>query len=284
MGTEADNIEITENYIDISKILAAKNVKLPKWTVGLLNRLLHVGELNWAIYAYRDCFGVDFARAVMEDDLKVTTIVEGGENIPLEGCPIIAGNHPLGGPDGMALINAVGRYRKDILFPVNDFLMYLPGLRPVFVPVDKVHRNTANVGALKAAFAGQNALLYFPAGICSRRQQGVVKDLEWKPTFIKKAVRYHRDVVPVFFDAHNRRRFYTIANLRKRFGIKFNFEMALLPGEMFAQRGHTFRLIVGAPIPWQTFDSRHTPMEWAAMLRDYVYELKDNPAAKFEIH
>lgn len=281
MEYQTKTVEITENYIDIQKILAAKNVKVGKCVVRFLNRLLHVEEINRVIYGHRDQFGVDFAKAFLEDDLKVTTEVVGAEHIPQEGSPIIAGNHPLGGPDGLALINAVGRYRRDIRFPVNDFLMYLPGLRDVFVPVDKVHRNTANVESLESAFASQNVLLYFPAGICSRRQRGVVRDLEWKPTFVKKAVKYHRDIVPVFFDAYNRRRFYTIANLRKRIGIKFNFEMALLPGEMFAQRGKTFRLIVGSPIPYTTFDSRHTPKEWADLLHDYVYQLKDNPDAEF---
>ena len=99
---------------------------------------------------------------------------------------------------------------------------------------------------------------------------------------IKKAVRYHRDVVPFFFDARNRKRFYNIARLRERLGIKFNFEMALLPGEMFAQRGKTMHLTVGNPIPYTTFDNRHTAKEWAALVKEYCYKLKDNPQARFE--
>ena len=51
---------------------------------------------------------------------------------------------------------------------------------------------------------------------------------------------------------------------------------------MFAQSGKTFRLVFGKPIPWQTFDNRHTPKEWAALMREYVYELKDNPDAVFQ--
>lgn len=273
-------VEITENYIDIKKILAQKGVKVPALIVRFLNRLLHVNDINRAIYKNRDCFGLDFVRVFL-DDLEVKVITVNHENIPTQGNPIIAGNHPLGGPDGLALLNAVGHYRKDILFPVNDFLMHLPVLESLFVPIDKVHHNVNDVKELESAFAGQNALLYFPAGICSRRIKGVICDLEWKPTFIKKAIKYKRDVVPVFFDARNRYRFYTIANLRKRLGVKFNFEMALLPGEMFAQQGHTFRLVVGPPIPYTTFDNRHTPKEWAALLREFVYRLKDDPTAQF---
>lgn len=274
--------EIGPQYIDMRKILAAKNVKVPGLVIRLLNRLLHVEELNEGIYRMRHLFGLDFVNEFLYNDLKVKVDVVHGERLPDEGWPIIAGNHPLGGPDGLALLGAVGRYRKDVLFPVNDFLMYLPGMRPLFVPIDKVHRNTRNVDALEKAFAGENALLYFPAGLCSRKIKGEIVDLEWKPTFIKKSVKYQRDVVPVFFDARNRRRFYSIANWRKRLGIKFNFEMALLPGEMFAQRGKTMTLIVGKPIPYSTFDDRHTAKEWAALVREHIYRLKANPDAEFE--
>lgn len=273
--------EITENFIDLQKIFEAKKIKVSPYVLRRLNRLLHVPELNKGIYLYRDRFGVDFAQAITQDYLSIRTDLVGAEHIPSTGNPIIAGNHPLGGPDGMELIAAVGQYRRDIKFPVNDFLLYLPGLQECFIPVDKVHRNGKAISALEEAFAGENAMLYFPAGLCSRKQEGMVRDLEWKPTFVKKAVQYHRDIVPVFTDAQNRKRFYRIANLRKRLGVKFNFEMALLPGEMFAQRGKTHRIVVGQPIPWQTFDQSRSYKEWAALLRDHVYALASDPTARF---
>ena len=277
---------ITPKHVDIQKILADKKVKLPNWMVRWVERLLHLDEVNYVIYNHRYKFGLDFVHAFLEGnephDLNVTVEVVGAERLPVEGYPIIAGNHPLGGPDGLALMGAIGKYRQDIKFPVNDFLLYLPGPAPLFVPIDKVHRNTANVSALEDAFAGENALLYFPAGLCSRKRKGgEIHDLEWKPTFIKKAVKYHRDVVPFFFEARNRERFYNIARLRERLGIKFNFEMALLPAEMFAQRGNHLRLIVGKPIPWSVFDNRHTAKEWAQLVQDYCYRLAKEPNVEF---
>jgi len=89
--------------------------------------------------------------------------------------------------------------------------------------------------------------------------------------------------VPVHTDARNRKSFYRLANLRKALGIKFNFEMALLPAEMYAQRGKTFTMTFGRPIPWQTFDKRHTAQEWAQMVKEHIYKLKDNPEATFEV-
>ncbi|MBR4738909.1 MAG: glycerol acyltransferase [Bacteroidales bacterium] len=276
---------IGEKYIDLEKILATKKVRLPKGLIRLMERLLHIPELNRGIYLDREYFGLAFVYKFLEghdeQDLGVTVHSIGAEHIPAEGYPMVVGNHPLGGPDGLALMGAVGHVRKDIRFPVNDFLLYLPGLRELFFPIDKVNKTKA-LACLEDAFAAENTLLYFPAGMCSRLQKGEIKDLEWKATFIKKCVRYRRDVVPVHTEARNRMRFYRLANLRKRLGIKFNFEMALLPAEMYAQRGKTFTVTFGRPIPWQTFDHRHTPAEWAQLVKEHVYKLKDNPDAIFE--
>lgn len=261
------------NHIDIAQVLSSKGIKPRRWIVRFLNRLLHVDEINECLDLYGDKEGVEFAQAIM-DHLNVTVELRHAERIPKEGCPIIIANHPLGGPDGMALIAAVGSVRDDIQFPVNDFLMYVEQLKPVFVPIDKVHGNRNTSAGINEAFAGQNVLLYFPAGLCSRRIKGKITDLEWKPTVVKKAIQHHRDLIPVHIEAQNRRRFYTIANWRKRLGIKFNFEMALLPGEMFAQRGKTFTMAVGEPIPWQTLDDGTTAYEWAQRLHDKIYTIE----------
>lgn len=275
-------MEINDHYIDLERVLAEKHISAPRWVLKLAERLLHVKELNAGIYNNRDKKGLDFVDAFLGDDLKLTVVAKGIENIPETGWPMVVGNHPLGGPDGLALMQAVGRRRRDVRFPVNDFLMHLPGLKDLFIPIDKVHPHASYAEGLEKAFSGENTMLYFPAGICSRRIRGKVQDLDWKGTFVKKAVKYQRDVVPVFFDAQNRRRFYTLANLRRKIGVKFNFEMALLPGEMFAKRGKEIRLIVGKPIAWQTFDDRHSPLEWAAKVRGYVYSLKEAPERSFE--
>ncbi|MBQ7061766.1 MAG: 1-acyl-sn-glycerol-3-phosphate acyltransferase [Bacteroidales bacterium] len=266
-------VVIDENYIDLTKIMAAKGINMPRWAIRLLNRLLHVQEINKALYLYRDKEGADFAQAVL-DYLQIKVELVHGERLPRDGKPIIVANHPLGGPDGLALIAAVGSLRNDIRFPVNDFLMYLPHLRPIFVAVDKVHGNRHTAAGLNEAFAAENALLYFPAGICSRRIKGRITDLEWKPTVVKKAIQHQRDLVPVRIEAQNRRRFYTLANLRKRLGIKFNFEMALLPSEMMAQRGKTFRMVVGEPISWQRLDDGQPAAQWAATLHDHIYSIE----------
>lgn len=276
--------EIGENFIDLEKIIASKNPKLlkriPKFALNYLKRLLHIEQINGSIYEHRNKFGRDFAEAIL-DDMKINIVIEGKDHIPLNDRLIIAANHPLGGIDGMALISEIGRIRPDILFPVNDLLLNLPGLRPVFIPVNKYGKNVENKNALEDAFASDNTLLYFPAGLCSRKQHGKILDLEWKVTFLKKAVQYQRDILPVMVDARNSNRFYNLANFRKNIGIKSNIELILLPDEMYRQEGKTIRLIIGKPISYKTFDNTRSMKEWAALVKQHVYNLFDNIDLEF---
>ena len=282
--TEYKPEAIGPEFIDLKSILTAKGVKVPGLVRRWMGQLLHVKELNAGIYENRELHGIPFAQKFIEGkephNLGITLVTHGMENLPPEGNQMVVGNHPLGGPDGVALMTAVGRVRHDIKFPVNDFLCYIPGLKELFVPIDKVNKTRA-LAQLEDAFASDNMLLYYPAGMCSRMTDGRIADPEWKATFIKKCVQYHRDVVPAYTEARNRDSFYRIANLRKRLGIKFNFEMALLPAEMFAQRGKMLTITFGRPIPWQTFDGRHTAAEWARMMKEHVYRLKEEPDAEF---
>ena len=213
---------IGPKFIDLEKILAAKKVKVPGLVIRWMERLLHVKEINAGIYENRHLHGIPFAQKFIEGtephNLGITIKTRGMDNIPTEGNQMIVGNHPLGGPDGIALMTAVGRVRTDIKFPVNDFLCYIPGLKELFVPIDKVNKTRA-LAQLEEAFAADTMLLYYPAGMCSRLQKGEIMDLEWKATFIKKCVMYHRDVVPAYTEARNRMSFYRIANIRKSLGV-----------------------------------------------------------------
>ena len=49
--------------------------------------------------------------------------------------------------------------------------------------------------------------------------------------------------------------------------------MLYLADEMFKNRGKTFKVTIGKPIPWQTFDKSKKPAEWAQYVQDVVYSL-----------
>ena len=266
--------------IDIDKILrekAPKHVKyIPTFVVSHLNRIVHQAELNVLLRDSKDKVGVDFLEACL-DFLDAKIVVRGEENLPADGLCTFVSNHPLGGQDGVALGYVLGkRYDGKVKYLVNDLLMNLHGLAPLCIPINKTGKQAKDFPRLvEAGFSSDNQLIMFPAGLCSRRQKGVIRDLEWKKTFITKSVETHRNVVPIHFEGRNSNFFYNLANVCKFLGIKFNIAMLYLADEMLKNRHKTFTITIGKPIPWQTFDKSKTPLQWAQYVKDIVYKLKN---------
>ena len=265
--------------IDIDKVLREKAPRqaryIPRFVVSYLKRIVHQDELNGFLRGAQDKVGVDFLKASL-DFLDAKLVVKGRENLPKEGLYTFVSNHPLGGQDGLALGYVLGTfYDGKIKYMVNDLLMNLHGLAPLCIPINKTGKQAKDFPRLvEAGFASDNQLLMFPAGLCSRRQHGAIRDLEWKKAFIVKSVQHGRDVVPIHFDGRNSDFFYNLANACKVLGIKLNIAMLYLADEMLKNRHKTFTITIGKPIPWQTFDKSRTPLQWAQYVKDIVYNLK----------
>ena len=265
--------------IDIKQVLRQKAPsaarKIPGFMVDYLIRTVHQDELNEILRRYHDKDGVAFMQELIGYfDLNLELVNE--ENIPAEGRYIFASNHPLGGLDGICLSAIIGgRFDGKIRYLVNDLLLYLSNLRSICVPINKHGaQGKKNAELIEKAYASDNQIITFPAGLCSRKQNGKIQDTEWKKSFIQKAVEYRRDIVPVFFEGRNSNFFYRLANMRKALGIKMNYEMIYLPDEMFKSKHKTYSIHFGKPIPWQTFDSSRKPAEWAEWVKEIVYNLK----------
>lgn len=269
--------------IDIDKILASKAGKkakyVPGFVVSYLKKIVHQEEINEYLISVKEKRGVPFLEATMEYlDTKIE--VEGLENLPDDGrlCTFVS-NHPLGGQDGISLGCILGKhYNGKIKYLVNDLLMNLYGLAPLCVPINKTGSQARDFPQMvEAAFRSDDHIIMFPAGLCSRRQpDGIISDLEWKKAFVVKSVQTQRDVVPIYFEGRNSDFFYSLANWCKRLGIKFNIAMLYLADEMFKNKHKTFRVTIGKPIPWQTFDKSKTPAQWAEHVKGIVYKLKEN--------
>ncbi|NDV68904.1 1-acyl-sn-glycerol-3-phosphate acyltransferase [Dysgonomonas sp. 25] len=272
-------MSIEPQYIDLDKVFATKAPgiyrKTPRFLINWLKRKVHVDELNEILRLYADKDGVDFMESVIGYfNLKLN--VYGLENIPREGRFIFTSNHPLGGLDGICLSAIIGeKYDKKIRYQVNDLLMNIKNLRSIFIPINSVSRKQSKDYArlINEAFDSENQIITFPAGLCSRKQKGKICDLEWKKSFIQKAVESERDVVPVYFHGQNSKFFYRFANIRKALGIKFNLEMLFLSDELFKQRNQTFSVVFGTPIPYSTFDKSRSIAQWAEYVKEKSYEL-----------
>jgi len=272
--------EITERTIDIDKILKGKmgtKAKfVPGFLVSWLKKVVHEDQVNAFLWESRDKKGVEWLEECVRY-LDMTLQIEGRENLPDPDdgrLYTFVSNHPLGGEDGVALGAIIGRrYDGRFRYLVNDLLMNLPGLAPVSIPINKTGRQGRNFPAMvEAGFQSENHMLMFPAGLCSRKKDGVISDIPWSKTFISKSVEYQRDVVPIHFSGQNSNFFYRLANFSDRF-LPFNLAMMFLVDEMYKNVHKTFRVAIGKPIPWQTFDKSRKPIEWAQYVRQQVYTL-----------
>lgn len=268
-------------HISIDEILREKAGSkarfIPRFVTSWLKRTVHEDEVNRFLAASSGLTGVPWLRECVKYlDMKVEVI--GENNLPPENDVkryTFVCNHPLGGPDGVAIGAEIGeRYHDNIRYILNDILTKLPGLAPLSVPINKTGAQSRRTPFLvDEVFKSDYNILLFPAGLCSRRHNGVVRDLPWKKTFVTKSVTSHRDVVPMHFSGGNSNRFYRIARLCEVLHSPVNFAMIYLVDEMYKNTHKKFQLKIGKPIPWQTFDSQRTPAQWAAYVEDICYDL-----------
>ncbi|GHV64340.1 glycerol acyltransferase [Bacteroidia bacterium] len=246
---------------------------IPGFVFRWLSRIICEDQINDFIAKFGDYKGIAFADGILEY-LNVKVNIEGKENLPLtDGRYIFVSNHPLGGPDGIALISFLGSIFPVLKFPVNDILLNLKNLNNVFLPINKHGRLSKEVVKnIENAYQSDAQMIMFPAGLCSRMMKGEIKDLPWQKNFISEAIKHHRDIVPIHISGRNSLFFYKLANFRKRIGIKFNIEMLWLPKETFGKRDTSLTLTIRKPISWQSIDRSKKPQLLAAEIRKNLYK------------
>lgn len=270
-------MENKDKYIVIRDVIRKKNPQLLRWMprfiLRYVERVVHEDDINRVMDNIGHLHGLDFVDALI-GELGVIVELTGEEHIPATGGVIFASNHPLGGLDGVAFMHALGKYRRDIKFLVNDILLNIKNLQPLFVGVNKHGaQGRQGIRQIEEAYAADQALLVFPAGLVSRKRNGKIADLEWKKSFIVKAKKYERDIVPVYIDGKNSSFFYNFARLREAIGVKTNIEMFYLADEMFKQKNKKVTIRVGKPISYTYFDSAKSEKEWADEVKRTVYNL-----------
>lgn len=271
-------------FIDVEKVISGKNPRLlkilPAFVINYLKRILHQDQLNGIIHRNRDKQGIEFLDAVLKE-FNVRISVIGEENFIKDKPYVVVSNHPLGGLDGMALMLVAGRINPYISMTANDFLMYIDNLRTLFIPVNKHGSNSENIESINSTFASDKIVIFFPAGLCSRKTGKGILDLEWKKTFLSMARKYGRDILPVHISGKNSSFFYNLARIRKKIGLKANIEMLYLVDEMFKQNNKDIVITFGKPISIDFFDKRIKDKAWASELRKHVYKLEKDANSDF---
>ena len=263
--------------VDLDKVIADKNPRLarllPRFLKRYLKRIIHQDEINHVLRSFSHQTPVEFIRSTLSY-MEISYRAVGLEQLSDQGRYLFVSNHPFGGMDGMMLCDELDKRFGSGRIIVNDILMNLKPLAPLFVPVNKHGRqNSDYLRFFREALASDDQIATFPAGLCSRRIDGKVCDTKWKSSFVKNAIESQRDIVPVFFEGRLSNFFYNRSSLRKRLGIKANIEMIYLPDEMFSQHGRHFDIHFGAPVPWQELAAAGSASHNAQRIREMVYAM-----------
>lgn len=264
-----------DKFIDIERVFKSKSKKLgalmPRFVFRLIGNLVHQDEINAFLQKNGNLWGIDFTEKVAEY-FQVKVSYYGIENLPDDPRVIVASNHPFGGIEGIMMTKFMCNHYGDVRVPSNDILMTIKNFRPLFIPINKHGSNSKLAAQIMDESLDSNIpFMIYPAGLVSRKNKGVLKDLEWKKTFITKAIQYNRPIVPTYVEGQNTKLFYFVAGLRKLLKIKANIEMFLLPHELFKARNKEFKIYFTPAVPAEFFDKRYKPAGWAELMKEYLY-------------
>lgn len=268
--------------INIDNVLKEKSPRLhkilPRFIINWLKKTLHEKDINQILRELEDKHEIEFINNGLKK-LGVKSEGVGTNNIPNKDGVILVANHPLGGLDGIAMIQQISNVRNDINFLVNDVLTHINKLKPYFIPINKHGKNSRkNLLKIDELYKSESCIVLFPAGLVSRRQQkNKIEDLEWKKSFVTKARKHNKTIIPVHVNGLNSSKFYNLSYWRKKMRIKLNIEMLFLADEMFKQQGATITFTFGKPIAPEKLHKRFTDLEWAQKIKNHVYELENNP-------
>lgn len=275
METKKDTFQI-----DVKEVFTKKNPslakKIPRFIYSIIRKIIHEKEINELLEKHGHKRNIEFVSGIL-NFLGVTYKTNGTEFLEKNKVYIFASNHPLGGLDGLSLLKSVSCLCGDVIFLVNDLLMNITQAEGLLIPINK-HGSLSRTAIyeIDKAHKSDSHILVFPAGLASRKIKGKVIDLEWKKAFVKKAIQYERDIVPVHISGRNSNLFYAIANFRKIFRIKANLEMFLLPHEMFKQKTKSLTITFGKPIKYTELKNNYSSKLWAKKIKDIVYQLPYN--------
>ncbi|PID88071.1 MAG: glycerol acyltransferase [Bacteroidia bacterium] len=266
--------------VDLERVIRnQKNKKvshLPPFVVNYLKKVIRQKQLNEIVADADGLEGIEFIRKNMQY-LNINYEVINQESISPRGKYIFVSNHPLGGIDYYAMMLAISEKFSNIKTLANDLLLHVTPLKNLFLPVNVFGKNKAeNRKAIISAMGDPDLqILMFPAGKVSRKEGKKIDDGLWNTGFIRQAIEFQREIVPVFIEGKNSKKFYRLAKIRKLLRIKFNFELLLLPQELIKQRNKTVRVFFGQPIDYKHFMSKEKSVrEYADEIKAIVYHLR----------
>lgn len=239
-----------------------------------VERLSRIDKLDAFLRENATLDAFDFVRAGLRY-LQASYAIDDAAlaRIPERGRLLIIANHPSGALDAFALLDAVGRVRRDVRIVANDMLSAVTPIAGLLLSVRVLggHASPDSVRAIEAALKREECVIVFPAGEVSRLSPKGVRDGRWRSGFARFARATGAPVLPIRVKARNSALFYGASAVFKPAGT------ALLAREMFARGHRRIGLEVGVPaaIPRDT-DIRQVLRE----MRSTLYKLDSKAIAR----
>ena len=232
-----------------------------------LSRWSRLGEAEAFLARHAGLAGSDFVDAALDYlGTEVHVAASGLAHVPASGALLVVANHPCGALDALALLQALGRVRRDVRILANDLLTAIAPLAPLLLPV-RILGGRPSADSLRAvddALAAGQCVVVFPAGEVSRLGLAGIRDTRWRRGFLRFAQRSGAPVLPVRIEARNSALFYGASAVFKPAGTM------LLAREMFARRQQPVRLHIGHPL---RLDGREAPVRTLRRVRAALYAL-----------
>jgi len=265
--------------LDLERRLAER---LPRWFRGRrapITRTVLRTLGRWSRFDEIDIFlrdnaglrGLAFVRAALDFlQADYALVPQDLARIPARGGVVVIANHPSGALDALALLDALGRVRRDVRIVANEVLTAIEPLGELLLPVRVFGgRPSADaVRAIQAAVQAGQCVVLFPAGEVSRLGPRGIRDSRWRPGFLRIARMCGVPVLPVRILARNSALFYGASTLFKPAGT------ALLAREVFERRKRRIALRIGTAMPAEDDGAQEV-----RRFREAVYALRAPPFA-----
>lgn len=245
--------------------------KIIRWLIGFL---FNEDEINQYLDKLKNYNDFDFVNKLFEElNFETQLSNEGLSRIPAEGAVILTANHPLGALDGLALINAISKVRKDVKVIASDIVTYIPNISNLIIPVDfeGFEERKQNLKNIEESLKKDELVVFFPSIYVSKYHFGIIQDSPWQQGAVNLAEKFDIPILPVHIDGKNTRLFYYIASLNKE------ISQFMLFREVLKKRNEAINLTIGKLIPGSSFSGKSISRGYETkMLRKHVYNLGRN--------
>ena len=222
--------------------------------------------------------GPDFAKGIL-DDIDVDFQVGNPERLSSlpEGPFIVIANHIYGHIDGICLVDLFGHQRPKSKVMVNEFLMWIHGLAPSFIPVnptlgERKGATSTSINGVKEALLQLRSgepLCLFPSGAVADlkpREHWTLSERDWQDAAVKLIRKARVPVIPVRFFDHNSAFYYGLGL------IDYRIRFVRLFHEMYNKRSSHPRVGIGETI--SVAQQEAVPeAHFKQFLRQSVYEM-----------